>query len=135
MPQPRVAAVVNACLRARVRETSQALVRLRETTRVVGELDTLGDDSDVRRIGELLTASEPDVLVAVGGDGTAGLALRALLDAKRTDQTALALLPVGTGNNAARSFGVRALRGDAGALQLALAAIAVGPRRPIDVGL
>ncbi len=135
MPQLRVAAVVHARLRARVREASQALARLRETTRVVAELDTCGDHSDVRRIVELLTAAEPDVLVVVGGDGTAGLALRALLDAKRTEQMALALLPVGTGNNAARSFGLRALRGGAGALELALAAIAVGPRRPIDVGL
>jgi diacylglycerol kinase family enzyme len=135
MPQLRVAAAINPRLRARVRETSEALARLRETTRVVAELDTRGDASDVRRVVELLTAAEPDVLVAVGGDGTAGLALRALLDAKRTEQTALAFLPVGTGNNAARSFGLRPLREGAGALARALAAIARGRRRSIDVGL
>src|SRR5262245_53659509 len=131
MPQLRVATLVNACLRARTGETSKALARLRETTRVVAELDTRGDDSDLRRTVELLNATEPDVLVAVGGDGTAGLALRALLDAKRTEQLALALLPVGTGNNAARSFGVRALREGAGALERALAAIAGGPRHAV----
>src|SRR5262245_10978279 len=135
MPQLRVAALVNGRLRERVPETSQALARLRETTSVVAELDTRGNDSDLRRARKLLSADEPDVLVAVGGDGTAVLALRALLDAKRSEQTALALLPLGTGNNAARSFGLRSLRGDAGALDSALAAIAVGPRRRIDVGL
>jgi diacylglycerol kinase family enzyme len=84
---------------------------------------------------ELLITAKPDVLVAVGGDGTAAIALRALLDAKHTEQTALALLPVGTGNNAARSLGVRPLREGAGALEQAVAAVSTGSRDPVDVGL
>jgi diacylglycerol kinase family enzyme len=135
MPKLRVAAVVNVRLRSRARMADRALARLRETTGVVAVLETRGDGSDVRRIVELATDAEPDVLVAVGGDGTAGVALRALLDAKRTEHTALAIVPIGTGNNAARSFGLRPLREGARALAQALAAIAVGPRRPIDVGL
>jgi diacylglycerol kinase (ATP) len=61
--------------------------------------------------------------------------LRAVLEAQRAEKTALGLLPLGTGNNAARSFGLRALRDGADATGLAIAAIATGPRRAIDVGL
>src|SRR5262245_3383226 len=133
MPQPRVAVVVNGRLRAR--DLSRALARLRGSARVEAELDTRGCDSDLRRIVELLDTTKSEVLVAVGGDGTAAVAVWALLVAKRAEQTALALLPAGTGNNAARSFGLRPLREGADALERALAAIAVGPRRPIDVGM
>lgn len=135
MSQLRVGAVVNARLRARGRGFAHALARLGESTRVVAELDTRGDDSDVWRVVELLRDAEPEVLVAAGGDGTVGLALRALFEAKRAEHTALAFLPLGTGNNAARSFGLRALREGAGALERAVAAIAAGPRRASDVGL
>jgi len=113
----------------------QALARLRESTHVVAEFDTRGDDSDVGRIVDLLTETEPGVLVAAGGDGTASLALRALLEAKHGEQTALGFLPIGTGNNAARSFGLRALRDRGGALERVVAAITQGPRHAVDVGL
>jgi diacylglycerol kinase (ATP) len=130
----RVGVVVNARLRVRARGLSQALARLRESTHVVAELDTRGDESDARRIGELLIDAEPDVLVAAGGDGTTGLALRALLEARCAEKTALALLPLGSGNNAARSFGLRAVRDDADAVALAIGAITGGLRREVDLG-
>jgi diacylglycerol kinase family enzyme len=75
------------------------------------------------------------VLVAAGGDGTAALVLRALLEAKGAAPPALAFLPLGTGNNAARSFGLHALRDGAAALERAIAAIEAGPRRAVDAGL
>jgi diacylglycerol kinase family enzyme len=136
MSRVRVGVVVNGRLRARrTRGLERALARLGERTQVAAALDTRGDTSDPGRIVALLADAGPDVLVAAGGDGTAALALRALLEAKHPAPPALALLPLGTGNNAARSFGLRALRDGAGALERALAAIEAGPRRAIDVGL
>jgi diacylglycerol kinase family enzyme len=131
----RAGVVVNGRLRARRQSLPRVLERLRDRTRVVAVLDTRGDDTDLRRLLALLVEAEPEVLIAAGGDGTAGLALRALLEAGRTGATALAFLPLGTGNNAARSFGLRALRGSEGALERALGAITAGTRRAVDVGL
>jgi len=131
----RVGVVVNGRLRARERSLARALARLGEGARVVAVLDTRGEDADLRRAAELVREAEPEVLVAAGGDGTAGLALRALFEAGRADDVALAFLPLGTGNNAARSFGLRALRDGPAALERALAALTGGPRRAVDVGL
>jgi diacylglycerol kinase (ATP) len=130
-----VAVVVNPRSSASERLRRQVLVRLRENASVVAEVATSGDAGDGERLSRLLRSSGPDVLVAAGGDGTAGLALRALLDAKRVEETALAILPLGTGNNAARSFGLRALRDGPDAVALAIRTIVAGPRRAIDVGL
>jgi diacylglycerol kinase family enzyme len=135
MSRPRVGVVVNARLRRRGRAIERALARLDERTRVVAAFETRGDASDVGQIVALLERADPDVLVAAGGDGTAALALRALFEAKQAERTALALLPLGTGNNAARSFGLHALRDGEAALARAIAAIEAGPRRAVDVGL
>jgi diacylglycerol kinase (ATP) len=134
-PELRVAVVVNPRSRARARLRARSLERLRESVRVVAELDTRGAAADGERLAALVTDLEPDVLVAAGGDGTAGLALRALLETKRAERTALAFLPLGTGNNAARSFGLSALRDGDAALARAVAAIVSGPRRTVDAGL
>ena len=131
----RVAVVVNPRSRARARLRAEALAKLRETVGVVAELDTEGVAADGERLASLLVGVEPDVLVAAGGDGTAGLALRALLDTKCGERTALGFLPLGTGNNAARSFGLHALGDGEAALARAVAAIARGPRRAVDAGL
>jgi diacylglycerol kinase family enzyme len=119
--------------RARLRET--ALARLRASARVVGELATRGDADDARRLEDLLAAAAPDVLVSAGGDGTVNLALGALLRTKSAERTALAFFPLGTGNNAARSFGLHDLAGGEAALALALGALAGGRERAVDVGL
>jgi diacylglycerol kinase (ATP) len=126
--------VVNPRSRARARLRAQALATLRESAGPLVELETRGDAEDATRLAALLDAEAPDVLVAAGGDGTVNLALRALLDTKCVERTALAFFPLGTGNNAARSFGLRALGDGEAALALALAAIASGQRRRIDVG-
>jgi len=132
----RVAVVVNPRSSAPRRLGAGALAALRERSEVVGELATQGDASDGARLAQLLASAAPDVLVAAGGDGTVGLALRALLETRGAERPALGFLPLGTGNNAARSFGLRALRGaPSAALDLALAALVCGPRRAVDVGL
>jgi diacylglycerol kinase (ATP) len=130
----RVAVVVNPRARGRARLRERALARLRASTEVVSALATRGDADDARRLADLLAADVPDVLVAAGGDGTANLALAALLETKSAERTALAFLPLGTGNNAARSFGLRALADGEGALALAVGAIEAGAERAIDVG-
>jgi len=130
----RVAVVVNPRSRARARLRASALARLRVSVPVVAELETSGRADDAERLAELLAGATPDVLVAAGGDGTASLALRALLETKLTERCALAFLPLGTGNNAARSFGLDALRDGEAALARAVAAIRYGPRRAADVG-
>jgi diacylglycerol kinase (ATP) len=131
----RVAVVVNPRARSLARVRERVLARLRAEAEIVGELATRGDADDARRLAELLAAAAPDVLVAAGGDGTANLALAALLATKSAERTALAFFALGTGNNAARSFGLRALRGGEAALALALGAILSGRERAIDAGL
>jgi len=66
-----------------------------------------------------------DLVVAAGGDGTVGRAARALAG-RAVD---LAVLPLGTANNVARSLGVPPSAGDA------IAAWAGAPRRTIDLGV
>lgn len=65
-----------------------------------------------------------DILVAVGGDGTVNLALQAVVG---TD-TALGILPLGTGNDAAASVGIPK---DPGA---AVQTVLTGNARTFDVG-
>ena len=127
--------MANPRSRARARLRGRALARLRERLEVVAELETRGDAGDGPRAAELVSEAAPDVLVAAGGDGTVNLALRAVLETKSAERCALAFLPLGTGNNAARSFGLRALGDGDAALSLAVATIESGPRRGVDVGL
>ena len=126
--------VVNPRSSASERLRGRVLARLREHACVVGELATSGDASDGEGLARLVSSWGPDVLVAAGGDGTASLALRALLETGYADRTALGLLPLGTGNNIARSFGLRALRDGADAVALAIGAISGGVRREVDLG-
>ncbi len=135
MRELRVVVVLNPRASAGARLHARALARLRDETCVLAQIATQADAGDVQRITEVVERLEPDVLVAAGGDGTAGLALRALLASKRAQHSALGFLPLGTGNNAARSFGLRALGGGERALELAAAAIATGARREVDVGV
>ena len=81
----RVAVVVNPRSSASERLRGQGLARLRESSSVVAELATSGDASDGERLARLVSSCGPDVLVAAGGDGTASLALRSLLETGYAD--------------------------------------------------
>lgn len=71
-------------------------------------------------------AEEPvDVIVAAGGDGTVARAARALVG----KQPALAILPLGTANNVARSLGLT------GAFSEAFEGLTHPHKRRLDVGL
>lgn len=119
---------------------SQALAaaarsRLQARTRITAQLETRGDGDDAQRIADAAARAAAGVVVVAGGDGTVALAVTALLALSEVARPALAILPSGTGNNAARSFGLRALRDGDGALALAVEAALHGERRAIDVGL
>jgi len=124
---------------------------------VVEWLETRGDGGDLDRLGAALASARPEVLLAAGGDGTVGDAVAALLRLEPAARPALALLPMGTGNNVARALGLRAVRsaGEDAVDEAVAAALAgggmrggavaagetevpprrAGARRRIDVGL
>jgi diacylglycerol kinase (ATP) len=137
MPPPRTLLILNprTCTGPRARVARAALSALRESAHVAAELETRGDAEDAQRIVEAIEKEHAEVIVVAGGDGTVGLVIRAMLRASGGADAALGLLPLGTGNNAARSFGLRSLRreGD-GAAALAVDAIVRGERRALDVG-
>jgi diacylglycerol kinase family enzyme len=82
---------------------------------------------------DLIRAHEPEVVVAAGGDGTVSEVTRAIVSSPR--RPALAILPLGTANNVARSFGLSSFRqyGNA-AVDRAVEAIAHGREQRIDLG-
>jgi diacylglycerol kinase family enzyme len=101
---------------------------------IAARLETRGDGHDVERIAEMLAGQEVEVLAAAGGDGTVNAAATALLAAGDAAPS-LAILPLGTANNVARSLGLESLRAKkAGCVELAVGAAVAGPSRPIDVG-
>lgn len=71
-----------------------------------------------------------DVIVAASGDGTANEAVNGLMRARKAgfNHTAMSILPVGTGNDAAYSLGVPLELADA------IQALANDKRRRLDVG-
>ena len=88
------------------------------------ELFASDDEAAARERVAGAVKSGYDVVVAAGGDGTAGLVARQLLDRS----TALAVLPLGSAMNLARSLGVPRDLDDAAAIA------ARGAIRTVDVG-
>ncbi len=78
---------------------------IRRWLRRAGDVTTLEPSSHEAFAPELRdAAAEADVVVVGGGDGTFGDAVNALAD--RLAQVTLALVPMGTGNDLARTLGV-----------------------------
>ncbi len=99
------------------------------------ELETRGDAGDLQRTIRVIEENRPTVVLAAGGDGTVSLVLRALLNVPAAQRPDLAILPLGTANNAARSVGLRSVRTHgASAVRDALEAARSGESLPIDVG-
>jgi diacylglycerol kinase family enzyme len=96
-------------------------------------METGGERADVERLLDLIIGHEPNVVVAAGGDGTVSDVVRALVSAPAAP--ALAILPLGTANNVARSLGLSSLhRGGKAAADEAVAAVVAGGERRIDLG-
>jgi diacylglycerol kinase family enzyme len=136
LPKPRVVLVVNPRVRARVSAAlwRSALGRLEGAAAIVGSESTRGDADDPDRIRSVVREQRPDVLVAAGGDGTVNQAVEGLL-AAGAPAPALAILPLGTANNVARSLGLLSCRhlGEV-AVELAVRVVARGRERAIDLG-
>lgn len=106
---------------------------MRREARVCFEMQTRGEPADVQRLVDSIRAHEPHVVVAAGGDGTVSEVARALVAAPTTP--ALAIVPLGTANNVARSLGLSAFhRGGRSAADRAVAAIVGRHEKSIDLG-
>lgn len=124
----RVAVLVNPSSgRGRGRDAADAAVaRLRELGAEVAVYVGASVERSSKLVEEAL-ASEPTVLVIIGGDGT----LSNLLDGLVGCDVPIALVPAGTGNDFARAIGLPL--GPAHAAEAAELALRGEPRR-IDVG-
>lgn len=71
-----------------------------------------------------------ETVVVAGGDGTIGKSVQAL--ARRKTRPKLGIIPIGTGNDLARSLGIYAFMNSHGVAGL-LAALRKGSTRPLDV--
>lgn len=89
---------------------------------------------DGAHVAELLRRHGPDVVVAAGGDGTVNEVLNGIRAAGLAPAPALGILPLGTGNNAARSLGLVSLRRGRTAIELAVGAIVEGEWRATAAG-
>jgi len=98
-------------------------------------LMTVGDGADRQRITAALAAQRPSLVIAAGGDGTLRAVVSAVLEQEHASAPAVAIAPLGTGNNVARALGLRGFRQDGnGAVERAVAAIRDGHECRIDVG-
>jgi diacylglycerol kinase (ATP) len=123
-----------AMLGARAGVWEHTLARLRQRRPLVC-IDTVGDGRDRERVASLITSERPSAVVAAGGDGTLHDVVAALQRFDAARAPALGILPFGTGNNVARGLGLQSLRrGDAHALERAVAAIVDDSERRIDLG-
>jgi diacylglycerol kinase (ATP) len=108
---------------------------LRRRGTVRGAVETAADGANVERIRCMIGRLRPALIVAAGGDGTVSETAHAIAQTPPANAPALAILPLGTANNVARSLGLESLRRrDKPALDLALRAIFGGGARRIDVG-
>lgn len=90
------------------------------------------DQKDIRitdRSGharEIACAAEGyEILAAVGGDGTVGEVISAVMDRKRS-KPCVAIIPAGTGNDIARNAGIKSMEG-------AVAALCIGKPKAYDI--
>ncbi|MCW4459299.1 diacylglycerol kinase family protein [Microbacterium sp. MPKO10] len=90
-------------------------------------------EADAEKLGAATAAavrSNPDALVAVGGDGLVNVAINALADS----EVPLAIVPTGTGNDFARGLGIARDKPDAAAQRI-LTALRADSIRVVDVGV
>lgn len=93
------------------------------------EHDTVQTGRPGHAQGLAAAAADYEVVVAVGGDGTAHEVLNGLMSIPADRRPSLGLLPTGSGNDTRRTLGVST------DLSQAVLELAAGERRPFDVGL
>ena len=94
-----------------------------------GHYDIIFTKADVTAQA-LALAPHYETVVVAGGDGTLNRVARALIDL--SDAPSLGIIPLGTGNDCARSLGILAARKQGG-LHAMLDLILAGSTRPLDV--
>jgi diacylglycerol kinase (ATP) len=94
-----------------------------------GHYDIIFTKADVTAQA-LALAPHYETVVVAGGDGTLNRVARALIDL--SDAPSLGIIPLGTGNDCARSLGILAARKQGG-LNAMLDLILAGNKRPVDV--
>ncbi|MFO0643378.1 MAG: diacylglycerol kinase family protein [Polyangiaceae bacterium] len=119
--------------------TAQSGQNARRITRAAELLDarglacttfaTLPDGATIGALRDALIASPPDVVIAMGGDGTFREVGCALMASGHANAVAMGMLPTGTANDQGRSFGLAS--GD-DALERNVAVIADGHETRLD---
>ncbi|MFM9032236.1 MAG: diacylglycerol/lipid kinase family protein [Opitutaceae bacterium] len=122
----RVLLILNpaACAGRAARDLSEARSRLERAGCVVSWRETAGPGDATAIAAAAAGGGEFDVMTAAGGDGTAREVCSGVLKSARPDQ-AVALMPLGTGNDLAHVAGT-------GTLPDAVRAVAAGTPRPFD---
>ncbi len=116
---------------AHVLETSDSFRALERSSAI----ETLGDQHDPQRIRNFAESDGADVVIAAGGDGTVASVAGALLEIPRDRRPDLAILPLGTANNVARSFGLLSVRvHGADAIERSMATVHSTSIHPLDMG-
>ncbi|MEO1086009.1 MAG: diacylglycerol kinase family protein [Acidobacteriota bacterium] len=124
MSDRRTAVLVNPAAGGGDAESTWARIEWGVGAHRVEVLQARSADGARRLLGEKLP--DLDRLLVVGGDGTANLAIDAVLRADRGADVAVGLVPAGTGSDFARTLGLK--RRAESALRFALE----GPARPLD---
>ncbi|GMR12789.1 MAG: diacylglycerol kinase family lipid kinase [Gemmatimonadota bacterium] len=114
--------------RGRGEERQQTYIELLNEAGVEFEIATTSGPGGESDLTERALSNGATTIVAVGGDGTWSNVAGRILASGRTD-VSLGLLPAGSGNDFAKSFGIT-YRNPAGAVQ----AVARGRARSVDVG-
>lgn len=97
--------------------------------------ETRGDDGDAGRLRDMIVSSNAHVVVAAGGDGTVASTVQALLALPAEQRPELAILPLGTANNVARSHGLASVRTHGrDAIERTIASLHSGLVAELDVG-
>lgn len=97
-------------------------------------LHTTGESGDAERIATSIREYAADVVVAAGGDGTVSQVVSGILNG-RSASVPLAIIPLGTANNVARSLGLDGCRrGHRATLDLTVRTALYGQTRSIDLG-
>lgn len=102
---------------------------IRAGIRYTARLTTGPGDGQPQTLAAVSTAAPGDVIVAVGGDGTAAEVAGGLVQSGRASDLSLGLISSGTGNDLARTLG---LPGDA---RQAFAVIVKGNTTMLDAGM
>lgn len=110
----------------------QALAILKDAGVAADFVATLPEGRTIAEVRSALSAGSYEVVIAMGGDGTFREVGAALYTSGRREEVALGMLPTGTANDQARSFG---LHHGEDALERNIDVIRVGRETRLDVGI